>query len=98
MSKLGLSQYTRILSRDENANKCFIGSYCPGFVATDMTAAYGKNIPLGPDDGANGMVRLCNDVDNKYENGKFWALEKDQLSVVDWYRCRIPRKKKENKE
>jgi len=104
MSKLGLSQYSRILSRDDVnvlPYNMFIGSYCPGFVATDMTSNYGKNIPLGPDDGARGMVMLANPEDNKkYESGKFWCLNTvndEELSPVDWYNCRIPRKRKENK-
>ena len=104
MSKMGLSSYGRILSRDmENIIKynIFIGSYCPGFVATDMTANYGSNIPLGPDDGARGMVMLANpeNVDNdKYESGKFWCLNNvndEELSPVDYYNCRIPKKRKE---
>ena len=101
MSKLGLSTYGRILSRDPRVvdNNIFIGSYCPGFVATDMTAAYGKNIPLGPDDGARGMVMLANPESlDKYESGKFWCLNApndEDLSPVDYYNCRIPRKRKE---
>eukprot|EP00483_Globobulimina_turgida_P000400 UN00400 len=98
MSKLGLSAYSRILSMDISnilAYNIFVASYCPGFVATDMTAAYGKKIPLGPDDGARGMIMLA-DVDNcagdKYESGKFWCLndiDDEDLSNVDWYNCRI---------
>eukprot|EP00486_Rosalina_sp_Unknown_P007244 CAMPEP_0201574258 /NCGR_PEP_ID=MMETSP0190_2-20130828/18642_1 /ASSEMBLY_ACC=CAM_ASM_000263 /TAXON_ID=37353 /ORGANISM="Rosalina sp." /LENGTH=322 /DNA_ID=CAMNT_0048002275 /DNA_START=30 /DNA_END=998 /DNA_ORIENTATION=- len=102
MSKLGLSTYGRILSRDQErvvSKNIFIGSYCPGFVATDMTAAYGKNIPLGPDDGARGMVMLANPEKlDKYESGKFWCLNAptdEELSPVDYYNCRIPRKRKE---
>jgi len=100
MSKLGLSQYSRILARNEQ--DVFVGSYCPGFVATDMTAAYGKNIPLGPDDGARGMMMLADPAsEDKYPTGKFWALNKstdEDLSPVDYVSCRIPRerKKKEN--
>lgn len=96
MSKLGLSQYSRILARNEPS--VFVGSYCPGFVATDMTSAYGKNIPLGPDDGARGIMMLANpDTADKYPTGKFWALNKSDdpdLSVVDWFNCRIPRERK----
>merc|ERR1712130_1001227 len=102
MSKLGLSAYSRILSRDKlnvTPYNIFVASYCPGFVATDMTANYGKNIPLGPDDGARGMLMIANpDNIQKYETGKFWCLndkKDEELSVVDWYNCRIPRKRKE---
>eukprot|EP01083_Nonionella_stella_P001955 5630_1 len=97
MSKLGLSAYTRILAR--NAPSLFVGAYCPGFVATDMTSAYGKKIPLGPDDGARGMVLLANpEKRDAYETGKFWALnnsDDEDVSAVEWYNCRIPRKRKQ---
>merc|ERR1740123_2245946 len=100
MSKLALSQYSRILARNQSG--LFVGSYCPGFVATDMTAAYGKNIPLGPDDGARGMMMLANpERADKYESGKFWALNKSDdadLSPVDYYNCRIPRERKKKVE
>eukprot|EP01083_Nonionella_stella_P220124 787894_1 len=99
MSKLGILQYGRILVNDNKIkdNNVWIGSYCPGFVRTDMTAAYGDRVPLLPDDGAKGMVMLANDNSNMYETGKFWCLEKGELAQVDYYKCRIPkdRKKKE---
>jgi len=96
MSKLGILQYGRILSRDPvvQHNNIWIGSYCPGFVRTDMTAAYGDRVPLGPDQGAHGMVLLANNENEEYESGKFWCLHNEALTPVDYFKCRIPKDRK----
>jgi len=70
MSKIGVSMYSRILSK--NNKNFFIVSYCPGYCQTSMTSGNGQRTA---NDGAKGIALLC--LKKNLKSGHFYTVNLD---------------------
>lgn len=101
MSKIGISQYSRLLARDNVST--WVGAYCPGWCKTNMTGM-NSHAPRTAAQGAIGVTMLATQFQTQkdtfahhYQSGRFWAVDfngnKDaMLHNVDWYDCKVPRR------
>lgn len=73
MSKVGVTQLTRVQANANKIKNVLINSCCPGYVKTDMSSNKGS---LTPAEGAETPVFLAVDLKDSDVSGAFWSLKK----------------------